>query len=132
MTKISNKITKKPIIFIFIVFIIIFASFIALFLLTQQNPAFAQYGLEQAERIEGLAKGTIPEYVGGIINAVVGILGVILVALIIYGGVMYMTSAGSEEKIKSAKNILTYAIIGVVIVFASYIIAKFVLQAVGT
>ena len=92
----------------------------------------SDYGLTEAQKIPGIAKGTIPQYVGGIINAVVGILGVILVALIIYGGVLYMTSAGSEEQTKTAKNVLTYAIIGIVIIFAAYLIAKFVLQAVST
>ncbi|MEW6408022.1 MAG: Mbov_0395 family pilin-like conjugal transfer protein [Patescibacteria group bacterium] len=115
---------KKSIFFLFALFVILlFCYFVIL------PNVLAQYGLEKAEGITGIAKGTIPEYVGGIINAVVGILGVILVVLIIYGGVMYMTSAGSEEKTKSARNILTYAIIGVVIVFASYIISKFVLSA---
>lgn len=117
---------------LFSIFLIISSFFALFFFFTNQNTVFAQYGLEKAQGIQGIAKGTIPEYVGGIINAVVGILGVVLVALIIYGGVLYMTSAGNEERTKTAKHVLTYAIVGIVIVFASYVIAKFVLTAVTT
>ena len=51
----------------------------------------------------------------GIANAVAGIVGGISTIMIIVSGIFYLTSAGSPEKIKKAKDTLTYAIIGIVI-----------------
>lgn len=121
---------KNSIFFLFaFVFLLIFGSFILLFLTTSQNAVLAQYGLEKAGEITGIAKGTIPEYVGKIIKTVIEILGVILVALIIYGGIVYATSAGNEEQITTGKNILTYAIIGVTICALAFALTDYVLRA---
>jgi fibronectin type 3 domain-containing protein len=63
-----------------------------------------------------------------LINVFLGLLGTIAVVLIIYGGWMWMTSQGNAEKVQKAKLILTSAIIGLVIILASYAIARFVLN----
>jgi len=42
-----------------------------------------------------------------------------------------MTSRGNEKQIESAKNSLTYAIIGLVVIFASIIIVNAVISAIG-
>lgn len=64
-----------------------------------------------------------------LIRWIVGILGVLLVALFVYGGILYATSAGNEDRVKTGKSVLLYAVIGTVIVFASLIISDFVLSA---
>lgn len=64
----------------------------------------------------------------GIILAVTGSLS--LLAFVI-GGVMFLISSGSSEKIDQAKKIIKGAIIGMVIVFTSYTIISFVLKAFG-
>jgi len=91
----------------------------------------SDFGLGTTTAKLPIAKSTLPTYLGKIINTVVAVLGSILVALIIYGGVLYMTAAGNEKRVETAKTVLTYAIIGIVIVFAAYIISKLVLMAVG-
>ncbi len=49
--------------------------------------------------------------------------GLIFVSMIIYSGIMYMLDYGSDQKIKSAKKILTNSLIGTVIIgFAGMII----------
>lgn len=62
-----------------------------------------------------------------IINVVLTLLGVIFVALIVYAGYMYMTSQGKEDKVKTAKNIIVTAVIGLIIVLVAYAIADFVI-----
>ncbi|MFA6295842.1 MAG: pilin [Patescibacteria group bacterium] len=66
-----------------------------------------------------------------IINYVLGFVGAIAVLIIIYSGFVYMTSRGNEKQIESAKNSLTYAIIGLVVIFASVIIVNAVISAIG-
>jgi type IV secretory pathway VirB2 component (pilin) len=68
-------------------------------------------------------------YIGNIINIVLGVLGVILVVLVIYAGFLWMTSQGDKDKVTKAKGIITQAVIGLVIIFAAYALANFVLSA---
>lgn len=90
-----------------------------------------KYGIETIYSQTGgkFIGGTPAEIIARIINYVMGFIGILLVGLIVYGGIMYMTSAGSEDKIKSAKAILTYSIIGIVVIFAAYLIAQYVIGA---
>lgn len=61
-----------------------------------------------------------------IIGYMVNLLGVAVVAMYVYGGTIWMMSAGSEERVQQAKKVLTYATIGAAVVLGSYIIIKFV------
>ena len=53
-------------------------------------------------------------------NYLLGLVGSIALLFLIIAGVMYMTAGGSEEKITTAKRILTGAIIGLGIVLLAY------------
>ncbi|MFH1509261.1 MAG: MMCAP2_0565 family pilin-like conjugal transfer protein [bacterium] len=76
-----------------------------------------------------LRTGTVEEFAATIIRWLLGIVGIILVGLIVYGGVTYATAAGNEERAEQGKNILTYAIIGVVIVVIAWLLTDWVLSA---
>jgi len=67
-----------------------------------------------------------------ILNWFLGFLGFIAVAMVIYGGVLYVTSAGEDEKTGKAKKILLYAIIGIIIIFLSFAIVNTVIGGAGT
>ena len=74
--------------------------------------------------------GSIPSFVGGLINSLIGLMGTLFLALIIYGGFLWMTAAGNEDRVKKAKSVITAAITGVIITFAAYAITRFVTNAV--
>lgn len=61
----------------------------------------------------------LPEFVGGIIQGLISLAGIALVVLVFYGGFLWMSAQGSDEKIKKAKGIITSAVIGLVIIFAA-------------
>ncbi len=61
-----------------------------------------------------------------VIKWVLGFLGLVAVIMIIWGGVTWMTSAGNEEKVRKAKDILRAAIIGLVVVLLSWAMVTFV------
>lgn len=63
-----------------------------------------------------------------IINSILAVLGIITIILIIYAGFRWMTSAGNEDAISSAKSILKNAIIGLVIITFAWSITLFVLR----
>jgi hypothetical protein len=77
----------------------------------------------------GINNGTtdLPTIIGRIINVVLGFLGIVLLFYFIYGGFKWMTSGGDEKGVGEAKTMLRNAVIGLVIVMASYALSNFVL-----
>lgn len=69
---------------------------------------------------------SLPMIVGKIINVFLSILGVLFVVLMVYGGYMWMTSFGNEQKVTKAKDLIIDAVIGLIIILAAYAISSFV------
>lgn len=68
----------------------------------------------------------IESFAGKMIDYALGIMGSIAIILIIVGGFMFLTARGESSQIDKGKEIITYAIIGLVVAFLSYIIVLFV------
>jgi len=62
---------------------------------------------------------------GQVISLVLSFVGVIFLGLMIYAGIMWMTSSGNQEAVTKSKDLITNAIIGIVVVFAAYAITAF-------
>lgn len=75
----------------------------------------------------GLRDDNLFDFISSGIRTVLGILGAILLVLIIYGGFLYATAAGNEERITQARNTLVYAIVGVVIISVAWILTDFII-----
>lgn len=58
-------------------------------------------------------------------NIILQIVGVLTFAMFIYGGVLFLTSAGNPNTVKNAKKIIVAAIVGLIIVFVSYTAVQF-------
>lgn len=100
---------------------------------------------EVAAQPESLKKGAedakatgAPEAIDGdsgvvtdMVNLFLYIIGIIAVIMLIFGGFQYLTSAGNQEKVKSAKNTILYAIIGLVIAIFAYAIINWVITQTG-
>ncbi|HTX86908.1 MAG TPA: pilin, partial [Candidatus Nanoarchaeia archaeon] len=67
--------------------------------------------------------------IDNIIRVALGFLGVIAIALIIYGGYLWMTANGNEERIAAAKKVLISAVIGLLIILSAFGIATFILNS---
>ncbi|MBR3252697.1 hypothetical protein IKF84_01325 [Candidatus Saccharibacteria bacterium] len=65
-----------------------------------------------------------------IINAVIGILGIVAAIFIVVGGVNYMTSAGDASKVEKAKKTILWAVIGLIIASLTFVIVNFVLKGI--
>ncbi len=59
-------------------------------------------------------------------DAVVSIAAAASVAVLIYGGIIYAMSTGSEEKLKKAKNVIFWSIFGLVVA----LLAKYIVSAI--
>ncbi|MFA6161571.1 MAG: hypothetical protein WCT54_02400 [Patescibacteria group bacterium] len=72
--------------------------------------------------------GNLEAVVGKLIGAVMGLVGVILFAYMVYGGFRWMTAGGDAKAITEAQSIIRNAIIGIVIITLAYAITGFVIQ----
>lgn len=72
----------------------------------------------------------IQEFVGSAVNAVLGIIGVVFLVLIVYGGMLWMLSEGDETKVGKARGLIFHSIIGLILVLSAYAITNFVVSAV--
>ena len=79
----------------------------------------------------GKGEAELMENVRNILNAVYFWVAIITVIVIIIGGVKYMTSQGDAGKVKSAKDTIMYAIIGLIVTLLAFAITNFILGAVG-
>lgn len=67
-----------------------------------------------------------------LINTLLFIVGLLSVIMIIVAGILYTTSGGDSGKVSKAKNMLTYAIVGLVVAFIAYAIVNWVLRLFDT
>jgi len=72
---------------------------------------------------------TIATVTSNVINILLTFAGVVAVVYLIIGGYQYITSAGNAEQAGAAKNTILYAIIGLVVIFAAYLIIDYVLTS---
>jgi hypothetical protein len=67
------------------------------------------------------------DLVAKIVNTLLFIVGALSVVVIIVGGILYATSAGDSGRVTTAKNTITYAIVGLVVSFLAFAIVNFVI-----
>lgn len=72
----------------------------------------------------GIANESIFDLISNFLNWMLGILGVLAVIAFVIAGVMYLTSAGDTEQAEKGKNIMLYAIIGLVVALLGLIIVN--------
>lgn len=73
-----------------------------------------------------LGKKSPEQIIAIIINAVLGLIGVLLLFLLIYGGFVWMKARGNDAETKRAQDIIRNAIIGMILVLTAYIITFYV------
>ena len=124
MTK-SIKTSAKLIVSIVFCLCALFLSYTSVF-------TASDYGLNATAGAAALdTKRDVPTIVGNVLGAALSMIGVLFFALMVYGGLLWMTARGNEETTKKAMNTILAAIIGLVIIFAAYAITTFVFKSVG-
>lgn len=77
-----------------------------------------QVGIPEANENQLLLNG---------LNLVYFLAGAIAVITIVIAGVLYSSSSGDAGRITKAKNLLTYAIIGIIIIVVAFAVTNFVI-----
>ncbi|OGM00676.1 hypothetical protein A2480_01050 [Candidatus Uhrbacteria bacterium RIFOXYC2_FULL_47_19] len=75
--------------------------------------------------ISGTESGSLLQLIGTLSSALFSVLAVILLLLMLYSGFLWLTAQGKEEQITKAKNILTAAVIGLIVILSGYAITVF-------
>lgn len=68
----------------------------------------------------------IAAFIVRFINFLAGIIGSFAFVAIVVGGIIMVTSAGQEAALQKGKDIIKYAIIGIVVAISAYFITTFV------
>ena len=76
--------------------------------------------------------GTSSELISRVIRFSLGAIGVVALLFFIVGGFILLTSRGNSDKIKSGKDTIVWAIIGLFVAFSSYILLKYVIEIIIT
>ena len=114
------KSSKYKFLFVLIL-VLLFFSFFSYFALAAERGLETKY-----PKIPGAptlrATSTLPEYVVYFFNLSLIIGAIIASVVIIYGGIRYIFSAGKPEALKDAKSRIFSGILGLAILFSSYVI----------
>lgn len=96
------------------------------------NSAFAaseDFGIGKAGEIKGTVKSDFATSIITFINYFLGFLGLLVVTMIIYAGVLFVTAQGDEQQLNKAKKIILWAAVGMIIVMLSFAIVRVIAGA---
>ncbi len=68
-----------------------------------------------------ISTGTVSGILTTVMNWLLGILGIGAIISFVIAGILYLTAAGDEGKTEKAKNMMTYAIVAVVVALVGYV-----------
>lgn len=92
-------------------------------------PALAQLGdVEPPDRGYALSLGNL---ISSLLNFVMIIAAILVFLYLIWGGIEWITSGGDKAKTESARNKITSAIIGLIVLAASWAVLQLALQLLG-
>lgn len=88
----------------------------------------AQINLQPAEgsQFRPLAGLTIPGIISGLIRLTVVVAAVVFFFILVIGGIKWIASGGDKAQTESARNQITAALVGLVIVFAAWAIVALI------
>ena len=107
-----NKLIRKVSLSIFVA---------AVLFVTKIKEAGAQINIEIKNPIK---TSDFAKIVENFLLWILSVAGVLTLFMLVLGGIMYMTAGGDEQKVATAKKVVTWTIIGLALILASYSIIK--------
>lgn len=96
------------------------------------SRAHAQVSIDFPSSFAGFSSQDIKDTIANIVRIILGFLGIVTIIIILYGGFIWMSSFGEEDKIDQAKKLISAGVIGLVIVLAAYALSSFVISSLTT
>jgi len=72
----------------------------------------------------------IREIVVNVLQSVLGFTSIVALIIVVYGGIVWLTAAGNQEKVDHGKKILIWAIIGLLVLMAAWSIVTFIMATI--
>ena len=107
------------------IFSVISSFFLFLFFFVFANISSVSAAVIEIAPPDNAPSGIGPLVSAGI-NAVIIIAGLLVFIYLVWGGIEWLTSGGGKEKYESARNRITAAVIGLVIVVAAWAIMRLI------
>lgn len=82
--------------------------------------------------INPLGETDVRVILGRVISAALSIVGTLALLMFVYGGVLWMTSRGDTKQVTKGKDTITWAVLGLVIIFASYTLVNALISGITT
>lgn len=109
---------------------LVFLSSIAAFAANAASSANEQFVNGLDKTVDGTGHKSIGVFstkdpatiVGVVVKSILGLMGVLFLGLMIYGGYTWMMARGNEQDVEKAKSIIRNGIIGLAIIFCAYAI----------
>ncbi len=105
-------------------------SSLAALLVGKAAAAQVDWGLNYAQNV-GLGTREVRDVATSVIQTLLGLLGIVALIIILVGGFRWMTAAGNQDQIDSAKKTIAAGVVGLVIIFFAYAIVAFIFNVVG-
>ncbi len=99
---------------------------------TESATTTISAGLDSAAEGSYSDTASLTEFIGNLIQVLLTATGILFLVLTVYAGVLYMTAAGDENKIKKAKGMIVSALIGLIIIIGAYALTSYVISALST
>ena len=98
-------------------------------LLLAQSPSGGSQGtvdLNPTGSFANLKNLTIPSLISGLIRLTLLVAAIVFFFILVVGGIKWIISGGDKAQTEAARNQITAALVGLVIVFAAWAIAKLI------
>lgn len=98
-------------------------------LLSSATLAFAQTGpikIQEGALSTTMSGLTLPAIISGLIRILVIAAAVVFFVWLVLGGIRWITSGGDKAKTEEARNQITAALVGLVVVFSAWAIAQLI------
>ncbi len=87
-----------------------------------------EWGIDDLDQVN-LGTRSLRDTIAGVINIVLGFLGILATVIILLGGFKWMTSQGNTDKVDEAKKLIGAGVVGLVIILTAYAVSRFVLES---
>jgi hypothetical protein len=126
---IRNQVVREALIFAGLLGAALLAS-----LLVNDLSFAANSMIDSSDNIDAVSEATggegdLKDLVKTILNYFLTFLGFVATIMVIYGGILYVTSAGNDDNVGKAKKILLYAATGIILILISFALVNAILGA---
>ena len=86
----------------------------------------AQINLQNAGQFNGLTGLEVPDLISGLIKGALVVAAIVFFFILVIGGIKWIASGGDKSATEGARNQITAALVGLIIVFAAWAIVALI------